>query len=105
MNDGSETQLATVSVRNDGWGNYFTTNEIKLSKELPEGPQIIRLTITGVFCNIDKIEFICKESSAINYISEDDLEAPGKRYNLGGAAVGDDYKGIVIIDGKTYLQR
>lgn len=105
MNDGSETQLATVSVRNDGWGNYFTTNEIKLSKELPEGPQIIRLTITGVFCNIDKIEFICKESSAISYISEDDLEAPGKRYNLGGAAVGDDYKGIVIIDGKTYLQR
>ena len=105
MKNNSETTLANVSVRNDGWGNYYTTNEINLSQELLEGQQIIRITVTGVYCNIDKIQFILKQSTSVNYILQDDAVANGTRYNLGGAIVGDDYKGIKIINGKKVLQK
>lgn len=103
MNNGNEDQLANVSVSNKGWGNYYVTNEIALSKDLSEGQQTIRITITGVFCNIDKIEFICTEEDAVYYIFKDD-ETVGARYNIGGILVGDDYKGISIINGKKVLR-
>jgi len=103
MNNGSETQLANVNVSNNGWGNYYVTNEINLSKELDEGQQTFRITITGVFCNIDKIEFICTEEDAVYYIFKDD-DNVGARYNLGGTLVGDDHKGISIINGKKVLR-
>ena len=103
MNNGNETQLANVNVSNKGWGNYYVTNEINLSQNLTEGQQTFRITITGVFCNIDKIEFICTEEDAVYYIFKDD-DNVGARYNLGGTLVGDDHKGISIINGKKVLR-
>ena len=103
MKNGSETTLANVSVRNSGWNSYYATNEINLSKELEAGKQIIRITVTGVYCNIDKIQFISKEQSAVNYILEDDYEF-GSRFNLGGMPVDESYPGISVRDGRKYIR-
>ena len=103
MNGTSETRLATVSLTNNGWGNYYTTSEINLAQELQEGQQTFRITVTGVYCNIDKIEFILKQSTDVNYILEDDLSVQQIRHNLLGVRVDENYKGPVIINGKTYL--
>ena len=103
MNNGTETTLATVSVPNrESWDTYYSQSGT-LSTPLNEGTQIIRVTITGPYCNIDKIQFTLK--TGVKYVTPDDVKANGTRYNLGGAIVGDDYKGIVIIDGKKVLQK
>ena len=103
MNGTSETRLATVSLTNNGWGNYYTTSEINLTQELQEGQQVFRITVTGVYCNIDKIEFILKQKTDVGYILEDEISVPQIRYNLSGVRVDEYYKGPVIINGKTYL--
>lgn len=76
------------------------------SNDLKEGEQIIRITILGAKCNIDKIEFKLEEETGI----EDVQMANGKSgngilYDLTGRQVDENYKGIVIKDGKKYLQR
>ena len=103
MNGTSETRLATVSLTNNGWNNYYTTSEINLTQELQEGQQVFRITVTGVYCNIDKIEFILKQKTDVGYILEDEISVPQIRYNLSGVRVDEYYKGPVIINGKTYL--
>ena len=103
MNGTSETRLATVSLTNNGWGNYYTTSEINLTQELQEGQQVFRITVTGIYCNIDKIEFILKQKTDVGYILEDEISVPQIRYNLSGVRVDEYYKGPVIINGKTYL--
>lgn len=105
MEDGKETQLFSVSVPQTGdnnWGTYKTVSG-NIKSPLESGKQVIRLTITGSSCNIDKVylSFV----SSVKYVTPDDVKANGTRYNLGGAIVGDDYKGIVIIDGKKVLQK
>ena len=104
MNNGKETVLANIAVPNTGsWDTYRTLSTEIIQTKLEVGKQILRVTITGSYCNLDKIEFSCLVG--VNYISDDDMKAPGTRYNLGGAIVGDDYKGIVIIDGKKVMQK
>lgn len=105
MEDGKETQLFSVSVpqtASNSWDTYRTVNG-SIKAPLNSGKQTIRLTITGGSCNIDKV--MLSFVSDVKYITPDDVKANGTRYNLGGAIVGDDYKGIVIIDGKKVLQR
>lgn len=101
MKDGKETTLATVSVPNGGSWDTYTTKTGTISTQLEEGKQVFRITITGAYCNIDKIEFKCTVD--VNYITADDIDAAGTRYNLGGAIVGDDYNRIIIKNGKKYL--
>ena len=103
MKDGKETTLATVSVPNGGSWNTYKTKTGNLLTTLEQGKQVFRITITGAYCNIDRIVFTC--TNDVSYITDDDMEAAGTRYNLGGAIVGDDYKGIVIINGKKVLQK
>ena len=43
-------------VQSNNWDNYRTVHG-RLTKQLKEGKQIIRINITGGNCNIDKIEF------------------------------------------------
>ena len=107
MNNGQETSLASISVPKTGdndWGTYQTVSG-NLSVDLEAGQQIIRITITGSNCNIDNIELICTQQSAVNYILPSDYHSAGTRYNLGGTAVDNDYKGISIINGKKVIIR
>ena len=107
MNNGKETSLASISVPQTGdsdWGTYNTVTG-NLSADLEAGQQILRITITGSNCNIDNIELICTQPSAVNYILPTDYNTVGTRYNLGGTIVGDDYNGIHIINGKKIIIR
>ena len=100
MKNGTETQLATISVPQTGSNSWDKYTTVSGSFKLSAGTQVIRLTITGSSCNIDKIAF--SDITNVNYITEDDKYSNGTRYNLGGVRV-NEYKGITIMDGKKVL--
>jgi len=101
--NGTITKLADVKVPQTGsndWGTYTTVSGT-FSKPLEVGEQILRLTITGSSCNIDKIQFSLNTSGIngviVNELSDDAL------YNLSGQKVNANYKGIVIQRGMKRL--
>ena len=101
MKDNVETPLATVT-KPDGTslGTYSTLPPIYFSDEIGDGQQTLRLTITGSGCKIDNIQFRLAYAAGVKYITDDDINANGTRYNLGGMSVDGNQKGINIIDGK-----
>ena len=104
VNDnGKLTQLFKVTVPKtaDDW-NTYVTRKGKLSQELAKGKQILRLTIDGAYVNIDKLTFTCTSSTGINTIEATPTDAP--TYNLTGAKVGPNYKGLKIKKGKKQLR-
>ncbi|MBR4302084.1 MAG: endo-1,4-beta-xylanase [Bacteroidaceae bacterium] len=105
--DGSKvTTLANVKVPKDAngsWDNY-TTVKGKLSKHLDVGKQIIRITITGAYCNIDKIQFTNTLDTDVEMIIDTDSQV-SESYNLYGIKVDSNYKGIVVKDGEKILNR
>lgn len=107
MKDNVEIPLAVITLPEDmDLNTYDILPPTNFSESLDAGKQIIRLTITGSKCNIDQLEFRWSgPPSDIKYITDEDIIAPGVKYNLGGAIVGDDYNGIVIINGKKVLQK
>lgn len=104
MKNGSETTLANVSVPNNGsWDTYQTTTTEIISGKLYEGKQTIRITITGAYCNIDKIEFICLVEDGVKYVTDEDMRTLGPIYNMGGVRVNEYKDGINIMKGKKVL--
>ena len=99
MKDGVETSLATVNVPKTGsdWSIYQEVSGT-LAKKLDAGQNIIRITLTGSNCNIDKIDFTLK--SEVEYITDDDQYSNGNYYNLAGQRVNGYKRGITIKDGK-----
>lgn len=100
------TKLADVKVPQTGsndWGTYKVV-EGALSKDLEAGEQILRITITGSSCNIDKIQFICT-ASGISEVVADTESIDGATYNLSGQKVNDNYKGIVIQRGSKRVNK
>ncbi|MBP5514814.1 MAG: endo-1,4-beta-xylanase [Bacteroidaceae bacterium] len=100
------TTVAKVSVpqtASNDWGTYKTVTG-DFTQDLEEGNQILRITITGANCNIDKIKLICTLNTGVEEIKT--IE-PGKQvaYNLQGMKVDDTYKGIVIINGRKVLRK
>jgi hypothetical protein len=85
----------------DDW-NTYVTRKGKLSKKLEKGQQILRLTIDGPYANIDKIKFTCTSSTGINTVEATPTDAP--TYNLMGAKVNSNYKGLKIKNGKKQLR-
>lgn len=103
VNDGKTTQLCKVNVPNTGdWSTYKTITG-KLSRKLEAGPQIIRLQISGPYCNIDKIELKCTASGISDVIM--DYSSDGVLYNLSGQKVDANYRGIIIQNGKKRLNK
>jgi hypothetical protein len=98
------TQVGKVTVTPTGaWGTYkvMTGN---LTKNLAEGEQILRFTITDANCNIYKVKFICTLNTGIQTV----VTAQPERqviYNLKGQKVDDNYKGIIIRNGRKILKR
>ena len=100
------TKLAQVDVpqtANNDWGTYKVVKG-ELSKNLTEGQQIIRFTITGANCNIDKVKFICTENTGIESVI---MAEPTKDviYNLKGQKVDANYKGLIIKNGRKILMK
>ena len=98
------TQIGTVKVTSTGGWDTYKVMEGKLTKNLAEGEQILRFTITDGNCNIDKVKFICTLNTGIETV----VTAEPKRvvtYNLKGQKVDEYYKGIVIQNGRKILKR
>ena len=61
--NGQTTQLCSITIpqtASSSWDTY-TKVSAKLSKDLPEGKHILRVTITGANGNLDKMAFTCDE--------------------------------------------
>ena len=103
--NGGMITLAKVSVpqtANNDWSKY-TTVEGQLSQDLEVGQQIMRFTITGKQCNIDKVELICL-TSGIHDINND-ITITKDAYDLFGRKVNNNYKGIIIRNGKKQINK
>ena len=103
----STTTLATINVPQTGnsdWSKY-TTVEGEFSKELEAGEQILRFTITGANCNIDKVELISANTTGIEDITPDGNNSRQGSYDLFGRKVDSNYKGIIIRNGKKYFNK
>lgn len=105
VKNNSVTTLARVSVPQTGNSNWDTYKVVSgnLSRNLEEGEQILRITITGAQCNIDKIELKCTVSAGIESVTTAQRMNSNEMYNLAGQKVGANYKGIVIKNGKKIL--
>ena len=105
VNNNSVITLARVSVPQTGSNNWDTYKVVSgnLSRNLEEGEQILRITITGAQCNIDKIELKCTVSAGIESITTAQRMNSNEMYNLAGQKVGANYKGIVIKNGRKIL--
>ena len=103
---GKVTTLAKVSVPQTGNNNWDTYKVVEgeLSQDLELGQQIIRFTITGQQCNIDKVELICV-SSGIRDMLYNIPVTDQKSYDLFGRRVNDNYKGIIIRNGKKHINK
>ena len=107
VENGKVTNLWRMSVPqtgNNSWDTYKPISNNTL-KELKEGKQIIRISIFGANCDIDKIELKCVEPTAINEINADSSNGKTAIYNISGQRVDDNYKGVIIINGKKMLKK
>ncbi|MBO7111519.1 MAG: endo-1,4-beta-xylanase [Bacteroidaceae bacterium] len=98
IKDDGDVDLATIDVPNGGNWDTYTTVSGKLKKGLGTGKHVLRFTITGSSCNIDKVEFTFQ--SDVKYIQDDEEFANGTRYNLGGQTVNEFHRGMTIMNGK-----
>lgn len=105
VENGKVNNLWRMSVPQTGdnsWDTYKTISNTT-QKELAAGKTIIRITIYGANCDIDKIELKCVEATGINELNAD--KANSAIYNISGQRVDDSYKGIVIINGKKVMKK
>ena len=106
VENGKVTNLWKMSVPQTGdnsWDNYKSISNTT-AKELKEGKTVIRISIYGANCDIDKIE-LKLESAAINEIIADGTNGNSAIYNISGQRVDDNYNGIVIINGKKVMKK
>lgn len=106
----STTTLFTLEVpqtASNSWNTYkkiavptSTTNTAPKAIQLPKGEYVLRITIKGKQCNIDKLIFK-SVSTGIDDVKSD--EQTGASYNLSGQKVDNGYRGIVIRRGKKIL--
>ncbi len=80
--------LANVSVPQTGDNNWDTYKSIKGNclVDIPSGQQVIRITITGSYCNIDKIQLKLKTPTDIE-LPDDDTAATYNVFSLTGARI------------------
>lgn len=104
VQNGKVTDLTSkIAVPNGGTWDTYTTVTGKLKQELKSGKQVIRLTITNPYCNIDKFELKCTKVG-IEEIHGDEAE-DNVMYNLTGQAVDRNYRGVVVRNGKKYIYK
>ena len=105
--DGNVTSLCKVNVPQTGDNDWSTYKGVKgkLSKRLKAGPQILRLTIDGPYCNIDKIVFTCTSPDGVETIVANPLPSSNVLYNISGQRVDENYKGLVIKNGRKMIMR
>lgn len=107
VENGKVTTLWSMSVpqtANNSWDTYKTISNTTL-KELTEGQKIIRITVTGANCDIDKITLKLAESTAIDELNADASNGNAPSYNITGQRVNNNYKGVIIMNGKKTIKK
>lgn len=95
--------LATVSVPQTGSiANYQVING-NLNLSLSEGKQVIRIRMINGDFRLDKIELKCTKSTGVEEIVDDYQQEPDVMYNLQGIRVNENYRGLVIKNGRKVL--
>lgn len=102
--DGTEKTLANVTLPKTGSLDSYQVKTGKIRNAIKAGKQTLRITVTGGNFNFDKVEFTCIEPSGITDLTDDDT-ATGNTYNISGQKVDDNYRGIVIRNGKIVIKR
>lgn len=108
--DGKVKTLCRIGVpktANNSWDTYKTVTA-NLNANLSEGNHVIRLTISGANCNIDKMELICTLNTAIDTAEATEKDAnyrSARTINIMGMPVNGNYNGIIIRNGKKYLNK
>ena len=97
----SQYTLATVEVPKTG--SVYKVVEGNFTRSLSAGQQIIRISITGDKCNIDKLEILGTDT-AVKGI-ENDESKPATIYNINGQRQSGMQRGINIINGRKVLVR
>ena len=101
MNGNVETPLATITKpASTSLNTYSTLSPTYFAEEIGSDQQTLRITITKPGCKIDNLQIRFVAAADVQYITVDDINANGTRYNLGGVRVNGYQKGISIIDGK-----
>ena len=95
-----EIELADVSYSYGALNEYRTLPSIYFGENINEGKQRLRITITGGGINIDQLDIRFSVPTNVKYVTDDDYNTNGIRYNAGGMRVNGNQKGISIIDGK-----
>ena len=88
--NGTSVSLAKINVpqtASNSWDTYKVVKSATFSKELTEGQHIIRITINGANCNIDKLNFICSQPSGVESVI-DVTGATYKAYTTSGVYIG-----------------
>lgn len=99
VKNGSVTTIGRVSVPqtgNNSWDTYRVVSG-DITRELEPGEQILRFTITGANCNIDKVELVCVEPNAITDLTNDQQSAPAN-----GKKVYENGQLVIYLNGKRY---
>lgn len=89
VKDGKVTNISnkiTCPNTDGSWSKYVSVNA-NLTTPLEEGQQIIRLTITGAYVNIDKLKFISANGEGIEEVVVNE-EAQYEVYNAMGMLMG-----------------
>ena len=102
--DGTEKTLANVTLPKTGSLDSYQMKTGKIRNAIKAGKQTLRITVTGGNFNFDKVEFTCIEPSGITELTDDDT-ATGNTYNISGQKVNDNYRGIIIRNGKIVIKR
>lgn len=100
----SPWRVTVPKTADNSWDTYKTVKAVG-TRDLTEGTYVMRLTITGANCDIDKVILTCTEPSAVENVETDDNDESQTIYNILGQPVTPDYRGIVIKNGKKYLNR
>ena len=101
----SVTDLCKISVPqtgNNDWNTYKVITA-KLTRHLTVGQHVLRITINGANCNIDKLELKCTLNTGIDEVGTG--HAAGQQFNLSGQKVGAGYRGIIIQGGRIILKK
>ena len=103
--DGTVVSLAQVDVPqtgNNDWSNYKVVSG-DLKAPLETGKQVLRITFTSAYTNLDKIELKLGGTGILSV--KDDASDNQNIYNLYGMKVNQNYKGIIIKNGKKIINR
>ena len=108
--DGNEKSLCTVNVPNTGSLDNYEVKSVKIRNGIKAGKQKIRVVINTGGCNIDKLQFVCTESTGIVMATDDEvtetqwftpdgrkLSAPQKGINLERVVVNGSVKTRKVI--------